>query len=139
MGLIILEAAANVILPDNGPAWHKLRSNDFSDVELSRQSHELVVLIQGMLEKSPNQRLTIDDVAQQPVVARLMSMLDASLRIEDRMATGSTPDVDAQLPILGAIHPQEDSFIFEVFSSVFRYEGEADGDDEREDLMEIDG
>ncbi|SMN19417.1 similar to Saccharomyces cerevisiae YJL187C SWE1 Protein kinase that regulates the G2/M transition by inhibition of Cdc28p kinase activity [Maudiozyma saulgeensis] len=31
LGLIIVEIAANVILPDNGNAWHKLRSGDLSD------------------------------------------------------------------------------------------------------------
>lgn len=31
LGLIIVEIAANVILPDNGTAWHKLRSGDLSD------------------------------------------------------------------------------------------------------------
>lgn len=32
LGLIILEAAANVILPDNGPTWVALRSGDLSEV-----------------------------------------------------------------------------------------------------------
>ncbi|CAI4044278.1 hypothetical protein SUVZ_10G0230 [Saccharomyces uvarum] len=31
LGLMIVEIAANVILPDNGNAWHKLRSGDLSD------------------------------------------------------------------------------------------------------------
>ncbi|KTB21710.1 Mitosis inhibitor protein kinase SWE1 [Nakaseomyces glabratus] len=31
LGLIMVEIAANVILPDNGNAWHKLRSGDLSD------------------------------------------------------------------------------------------------------------
>lgn len=32
LGLIMLEIAANVQLPDNGPTWQKLRSGDMSDV-----------------------------------------------------------------------------------------------------------
>ena len=32
LGLIMVEIAGNVILPDNGAAWQKLRSGDFSDV-----------------------------------------------------------------------------------------------------------
>jgi len=32
LGMTVLEAAANVCLPDNGPAWHKLRTGDLSDV-----------------------------------------------------------------------------------------------------------
>lgn len=31
LGLLIVEIAANVVLPDNGNAWHKLRSGDLSD------------------------------------------------------------------------------------------------------------
>ncbi|KAG9234807.1 kinase-like protein [Amylocarpus encephaloides] len=32
LGLILLEIAANVALPDNGPTWQRLRSGDMSDV-----------------------------------------------------------------------------------------------------------
>lgn len=32
LGLIMVEIAGNVELPDNGPTWQKLRSGDFSDV-----------------------------------------------------------------------------------------------------------
>jgi mitosis inhibitor protein kinase SWE1 len=32
LGMTILEAAANVCLPDNGVSWQKLRSGDLSDV-----------------------------------------------------------------------------------------------------------
>jgi len=32
LGLIMLEIAGNVELPDNGPTWQKLRSGDLSDV-----------------------------------------------------------------------------------------------------------
>lgn len=32
LGLIILETAGNVLLPDNGVSWQKLRNGDFSDV-----------------------------------------------------------------------------------------------------------
>lgn len=32
LGLMILEVAANVVLPDNGPTWVALRSGDLSDV-----------------------------------------------------------------------------------------------------------
>ena len=32
LGLIMLEIAGNVELPDNGPSWQKLRTGDMSDV-----------------------------------------------------------------------------------------------------------
>jgi serine/threonine protein kinase len=145
VGLIILEAAANVVLPDNGPAWHKLRSNDFSDVDLSRLSHELAVLLAAMLEKSPDERISVDDVITHPILARLSDLLEASLKIEDDSAERRVSiDLGEERPLLGAILPEEEGFLFELFSSVYNYEGdvsvEIDGgetDDER-DSMEID-
>lgn len=32
LGLMVLEAAANVVLPENGPSWVRLRSGDLSEV-----------------------------------------------------------------------------------------------------------
>ncbi|KAK7208177.1 kinase-like domain-containing protein [Myxozyma melibiosi] len=41
-GLIMLEIAANIVLPDNGAPWHKLRSGDLSDAgRLSSSSGDL--------------------------------------------------------------------------------------------------
>ncbi|GAA5851080.1 hypothetical protein JCM9279_000313, partial [Rhodotorula babjevae] len=90
LGLIILEAAANVVLPDNGPAWQKLRSNDLSDVGPSRLSPSLLDVLQGMLHKTPDLRAPIADVARHPVVAQLLSMLQASL-CTDRTGSDEPP------------------------------------------------
>lgn len=149
VGLVILEAAANVVLPDNGLAWHKLRSNDFSDVDLSRLSHELVVLLTGMLDKSPDERLTIDEVNAHPIVSRLGDLLSTSLAMDDAaLARGEVVvDLEEARPVLGAILPQNESFLYDLFTSVYGYEGVgdgsfgADGDDELggDDSMEIDG
>lgn len=35
LGLMMLEIAGNIVLPDNGTAWQKLRSGDLSDVSTS--------------------------------------------------------------------------------------------------------
>ncbi|GAA5963683.1 hypothetical protein JCM21900_001977 [Sporobolomyces salmonicolor] len=114
LGLIILEAAANVVLPDNGPAWQKLRSNDFSDVDLTRLSPLLVGLLEGMLNKSPDLRSTILDVARQPIVAQLGSMLANSLRIElSPEPTHETPEV------LGAVLAEADSFLHDVYNKAY--------------------
>ncbi|KAK9237875.1 kinase-like domain-containing protein [Lipomyces kononenkoae] len=41
-GLVMLEIAANIVLPDNGAPWHKLRSGDLSDAgRLSSSSGDL--------------------------------------------------------------------------------------------------
>ncbi|GAA6052183.1 hypothetical protein JCM3770_000784 [Rhodotorula araucariae] len=111
LGLVILEAAANVVLPDNGPAWQKLRSNDFSDVHLARLSPGLISILQGMLHKSPDLRASLGDVARHPVVAQLLAMLHASLGA-DRVA-GDPPEV------LGAVCAEADSFLHDVFTKAY--------------------
>lgn len=115
----MLEAAANVILPDNGPAWHKLRSNDLSDVDLSKLSHELVLLITSLLQHSPEDRASMKEIVRHPVVARLASLLEASILIENR---SSGVEEEVERPLLGAILPQADSFLYDLFSSVYSYE-----------------
>lgn len=40
LGLIILEVAANIVLPDNGTSWQKLRSGDLSDAPKLSSSDE---------------------------------------------------------------------------------------------------
>lgn len=40
LGLIILEIAANIVLPDNGTSWQKLRSGDLSDAPKLSSSDE---------------------------------------------------------------------------------------------------
>ncbi|GAA6008814.1 hypothetical protein JCM10207_001733 [Rhodosporidiobolus poonsookiae] len=110
LGLIILEAAANVVLPDNGPEWQKLRSNDFSDVDLSRLSPILVSILDGMLKQSPDVRASITDVADQPVVQQLLGMLDRTLRPSH---AHQTPEV------LGAVLAEADSFLHDVFNTAY--------------------
>ncbi|GAA5851759.1 hypothetical protein JCM8547_001198 [Rhodosporidiobolus lusitaniae] len=110
LGLIILEAAANVVIPDNGLPWHKLRQNDFSDVDLSRLSPLLISIFEGMLKQSPDLRASITDVAQQPVVRQLCTMLDRTLSSDDETAT---PE------ILGAIYAEADSFLHDVYNTAY--------------------
>ncbi|GAA5876049.1 hypothetical protein JCM3774_004488 [Rhodotorula dairenensis] len=115
LGLIALEAAANVVLPDNGPAWQKLRANDLTDVDLSRLSPMFVGVLQGMLNKSPDARASIVDVVQQPVIAQLCGMLERSLALPtpDRAMDGSAPEV------LGAVCAEADSFLHDVFAKAY--------------------
>ncbi|BGP16791.1 hypothetical protein JCM10213_002185 [Rhodosporidiobolus nylandii] len=111
LGLIILEAAANVVLPDNGPAWQKLRSNDFSDVDLSRLSPMLQSILEGMLKQSPDVRAAITDVAEQPVVRQLRRMLAQSLSPE--RGANDPPEV------LGAVLAEADSFLHDVYTKAY--------------------
>ncbi|GAA5987874.1 hypothetical protein JCM10908_007252 [Rhodotorula pacifica] len=115
LGLIALEAAANVVLPDNGPAWQKLRANDLSDVDISRLSPVFVGVLQGMLHKSPDARASITDVVQQPVIAQLCGMLERSLALprSESSMDGSAPEV------LGAVCAEADSFLHDVFAKAY--------------------
>jgi serine/threonine protein kinase len=69
-GLLLLEASANVILPDNGNAWRKLRANDFSDINVDI-SPPLFHLIRSLSQSTPTQRITIDDTLKHPVLSCL--------------------------------------------------------------------
>lgn len=68
LGLVMLEAAGDVNLPDNGEPWHKLRNDDLSDVDLSDFSVSLVRLLQHTLSCNPDQRPSIDEVCEHPVL-----------------------------------------------------------------------
>ncbi|KAK9467876.1 kinase-like domain-containing protein [Lipomyces arxii] len=86
-GLVMLEIAANIVLPDNGLPWHKLRSGDLSDAgRLSSSSGDISALdkvdkvpswapdfmldessaldriVKWMLKPSPADRPTVDDI-----------------------------------------------------------------------------
>ncbi|RKP38351.1 kinase-like domain-containing protein [Dimargaris cristalligena] len=76
LGLLLLEVTANVVLPDNGPAWQKLRSGDLSDCQFDAgTSSELVDLITEMLQPLPEDRPTIDQIVGHPCVAKALASL----------------------------------------------------------------
>ena len=64
----MLEAATNVIIPDQGDAWHRLRQDDFVQVDFTALSTQLVTLLEGMLCSQPARRLTADQVTSHPVI-----------------------------------------------------------------------
>lgn len=100
-----------MVLPDNGPSWHKLRSNDFSDVDLSRLSPPLVSLIAIMLEKSPDHRISIFDVQSHSVVSSIHAMLLDSLRLAEEGS--STPAMK------GATAEEGPTFMEQVFAIAY--------------------
>jgi len=81
-------------------------------VPLSRLSPSLLGILQGMLHKTPDLRAPIADVARHPVVAQLLSMLQASLR-SDRSSSDEPPAV------LGAVCAEADSFLHDVFTHAY--------------------
>ncbi|KAF9049878.1 hypothetical protein BJ165DRAFT_1454518 [Panaeolus papilionaceus] len=78
-GMTILETASNIVVPDQGEGWHRLRNEDFSQVDLSENSEELVDLIRGMMRTDPSSRMTIREVYEHPVVSRARVKMDGML------------------------------------------------------------
>ncbi|TIA92886.1 hypothetical protein E3P99_00388 [Wallemia hederae] len=68
LGLIILEAACNIVLPGNGEPWQKLRSLDFSECPFDNVSIALVDLIKAMLDPNPENRPSAYQILQHPIL-----------------------------------------------------------------------
>lgn len=73
LGLVLLEVATNICVPDGGIAWHALRSNDFTVVDLSPLSPALADLITSCMAMDPTRRPTITDIVCHPVIQRARS------------------------------------------------------------------
>ncbi|ODN77503.1 hypothetical protein L202_04674 [Cryptococcus amylolentus CBS 6039] len=100
-GLVVLEIATNICVPDGGAPWHALRENDFSVVDLSPLSPALCELICQCMSAQPELRPEITHIVSHPVVQRARKGKDA-LAPEDKnwlmevLAGGfSTPNVPA--------------------------------------------
>ena len=73
LGLIILEAACNIVLPGNGEPWQKLRSLDFSECPFDNLSLALVELIRAMLDPNPENRPTAHQILQHQILANVIN------------------------------------------------------------------
>ncbi|KAJ3100991.1 hypothetical protein HDU97_001747 [Phlyctochytrium planicorne] len=71
LGLIVLEMMANIILPENGPPWHKLREHDFSESGFGTCQPPLIDVVRAMLNPSPGMRPGAGDVLGHPFVKAL--------------------------------------------------------------------
>ncbi|KAF8894006.1 hypothetical protein BD779DRAFT_1435579 [Infundibulicybe gibba] len=74
-GMTILETASNIVVPDQGEAWHRLRQEDFSQVDLDDRP-ELLDLIRQMMRTDPRLRINIDRVWDHPVVSRARAIME---------------------------------------------------------------
>lgn len=61
LGLIMLEIAGNVMLPDNGASWQRLRSGDMSDVPSLTWSSETSNILRDSSGKPLSQEQSIED------------------------------------------------------------------------------
>lgn len=61
LGLIMLEIAGNVMLPDNGASWQRLRAGDMSDVPSLTSSSELSNILRDSTGKPITPETSVDD------------------------------------------------------------------------------
>lgn len=73
LGLVILEIAANIVLPEFGDSWVKLRNNDFSEIDLRSTSPALVDIIKLLLKKEPGDRPTAKQILENSYLNQVMT------------------------------------------------------------------
>lgn len=61
LGLIMLEIAGNVVLPENGASWQRLRSGDMSDVPSLTWSSEASIILRDPSGKPLSQQASVKD------------------------------------------------------------------------------
>jgi mitosis inhibitor protein kinase SWE1 len=65
----------SLLFPNRGESWHRLRREDFSEVDLV-DAPELLDLIGRMMRTDPEARVTVKEVCDHPIVARTRSAMD---------------------------------------------------------------
>lgn len=61
LGLIMLEIAGNVMLPENGASWQRLRSGDMSDVPSLTWSSEASIVLRDSSGKPLSQQVSVEE------------------------------------------------------------------------------
>ncbi|KAF7361768.1 hypothetical protein MVEN_00521000 [Mycena venus] len=69
-GMTMLETASNMVVPDQGEAWLRLRREDYSQIDSVDDMPELFGLIQQMMRADPEMRIPVENICGHPVVAR---------------------------------------------------------------------
>ncbi|KAI0769362.1 hypothetical protein BD413DRAFT_477978 [Trametes elegans] len=119
LGMTMLETASNIVVPDQGEAWHRLRREDFSQVELDA-SPELWELLKSMMRAAPALRISIVLVDTHPVVLRARRAME-HMRTEWGAVFGASP--------LGAV---PDGFLDDILGRGKRSVSLLDGAEEGE-------
>ncbi|KIR68063.1 WEE/WEE-UNCLASSIFIED protein kinase, partial [Cryptococcus bacillisporus CA1873] len=106
LGILLLEAALNVVLPSNGDAWVQLRNDDFSDLNgiyiprscsasspsrnpplddpnMPVLSDDLLTVIKGLMRSNPDRRWTLADIWRHPVVKRVRASERGKALVEE--------------------------------------------------------
>ncbi|KAF8514239.1 kinase-like protein [Hysterangium stoloniferum] len=111
LGMVMLETATNIVVPDMGDDWHKLREDDFSAVDFvgtegQTRSRELICLITNMMHSELHMRLTVLQVYDHPVVMRARHAMDQ----KRTMAVASGQAVFGASPLGG----EPDTYLAEI-------------------------
>ncbi|KAG1895570.1 uncharacterized protein F5891DRAFT_1058076 [Suillus fuscotomentosus] len=75
LGMTMLETATNIVVPDQGDGWHRLRQEDFSQMDLDG-SPELFALIKSMMRTDPARRVDVHGVCAHTVVSRARAAME---------------------------------------------------------------
>ena len=105
MSGVLIAVRTGADLSDRGHAWHQLRQEDFSQVELA-DSPELFALIKSMMRTDPALRVDVQDVSAHPVIARARAAMERAFA--DAAASGASPFVAS--PLAGVT----ESFLAEI-------------------------
>ncbi|KAH8924877.1 kinase-like protein [Atractiella rhizophila] len=89
LGILLLEAATNLVLPQNGTSWQKLRRANLEEVEFHFLSPQLYAFLTQLLAFLPEDRTSADELLQHPIISTLSELRDAS---EVRGAICREPD-----------------------------------------------
>ncbi|KAI0829716.1 hypothetical protein BC628DRAFT_1487315 [Trametes gibbosa] len=117
LGMTMLETASNIVVPDQGEAWHRLRREDFSQVELEA-SAELWDLLKSMMRAAPALRIGITLVDTHPVVVRARRAMER-MRSQWGPVFGASP--------LGAVPA---GFLDDILARGKRKGGELEGEED---------
>ncbi|KAG9119816.1 hypothetical protein FRC07_004967 [Ceratobasidium sp. 392] len=90
LGMTLLECATNIIVPAMGEPWHKLRNDDFSDVDLDGFSPELISVISGMMRREAGQRPSMALVCAHECIVRTEAIMTRAIESARASATEAT-------------------------------------------------
>lgn len=95
-----------------------------------------------MIDKSPESRISIEQVIQHPIISRLKGLLDESLAIGERryaaIEAGHHLEEEEAEPMLGGVVEERETFLREVFEIVHNYGEESSVVEDGDDEMEVD-
>ncbi|KAG8700406.1 hypothetical protein FRC09_005973 [Ceratobasidium sp. 395] len=90
LGMTLLECATNTTVPAMGEPWHKLRNDDFSDVDLEGFSRELISLISSMMRRDAGHRPSMALVCTHECIVRAEAIMMRAIESVRVSATEAT-------------------------------------------------